>query len=130
MTNTLLKLEGAFAFEASFSIIIKRKLKMFKKTLKTLPLLIILIMVRFYAHGQCSGCTYTKGTGGGDINLGSNETLCIVGDYTGAVNFNGANATVCIATGASWTPPYFNLSNSPTIDIYGTFNASSSFNNT
>jgi|GEM_PF-4399760 len=77
------------------------------------------------ANAQCTSCTYTYNGSGNNYNLSAGQTLCIQsGTFSGNVNFNGNDITICIAPGATYSPNNFSFRTGMKILNNGTLNIS------
>ena len=80
-----------------------------------------------WAFAQCSGCTttITTSTSSGQSLNGSNQKICITGGtFSGTININGTNNSVCIGTGATFTGNINMNSSTSIVDNHGTWNSS------
>lgn len=77
------------------------------------------------ASAQCTSCTYTATTSGGNFSLNGNETLCITANVSNLnINMNGTGNVICVASGVTWIQDFLTLQGGVTVNVYGTLDNS------
>ncbi len=88
-----------------------------------------LLLTAHVSESQCASCSVSASSNG-SYNLSGNQTLCITADVNSLnINLNGANNTICVASGVAWTHTgNLSFNSATTINVYGTFNMNGSYN--
>lgn len=90
---------------------------------KLLTLVFFTAIYAHYSFAQCTSCHNTiSSNNSGSQSVGKNKTLCFTGGtYTGSISSVASNGTICVASGATFSPSSLN-NFSGTINVYGTAN--------
>ncbi len=90
---------------------------------KSLIFTILLGIFTTSAFANCDVCHVKFPQTQNNINLNNNQTFCIEsGVFSGNMNINGSNVTICISEGATFSPGNFSFKSGLKIINRGTFN--------